>query len=107
VKDNNNNGLTNNFYKIKSFVKDVDDLSESLNLDGFQFNILKSLFGLNKSRHNGTSPLRDSNKILHYGIKNLVKYHRDKDKDISDILSEVINHMDKDIREKIKEKIII
>lgn len=104
---NKNNGLQNNFYKIKFWVKDVDDLAESLTLDGYQFNILKSLFGLNKSRHDGTSPLRDSNKMLHYSIKNLVRYHRDKDKDVSDIIAEVINAMDVDDKIKIKEKINI
>jgi len=104
---NNNNGLTNDFYKIKEWVVDVDDLAESLNLDGYQFNILKSLFGLNKSRHNGTTPLRDSNKMLHYSIKNLVKYYRETDKDISDIISEVINNLDDDIKTKIKNKINI
>ena len=104
-KENNNNGLRNNFYEIEEFVVDVDDLSESLNLDGFQFNILKSLFGLNESRHNGTSADRDSYKILHYAIKNVLKLKRSVGYKIGDVLMDVISKLrDEDI-DYIKNKI--
>jgi len=105
MSEKNNSGLKNNFYVIPEYVKDVDDLSEFLNLDGFGFNILKSLFGLNKSRHNGTSPSRDSEKMLHYSIKNLLKLMRTKDKKITvgDVLIQVIDKLDDVDKNKIKE----
>lgn len=105
MSENRNSGLKNNFYVIPEYVKDVDDLSEFLNLNGFGFNILKSLFGLNKSRHNATSPIRDSEKMVHYSIKNLLKLLRTKNKKLTvgDILIDVIDKLDELDKNKIKE----
>ena len=104
MSKNNSGGLKNDFYKIPDYVKDADDLSEYLKLDGFGFNILKSLFGLNRSRHIGTSPVRDSEKMIHYSLKNLLKLMRTKNKDltIGDVLILVINKLDDEDKDKIR-----
>ena len=39
-----NDGSKNNFYQIPEWVEDLDDLAEYLDLDGFEFNVLKSLW---------------------------------------------------------------
>lgn len=55
---------------------DVDWLASELNIHAFEFNVLKSIFGiiLNKergNRHGGTNINRDIEKIIHYA--NLIK----------------------------------
>jgi len=60
---------------------DVDDIAEHLNLHGFLFNVLKSVFGCaiadetGTTRHDGTSKLRDANKMVHYATRyrNMIK----------------------------------
>ena len=103
-----NDGLKNNFYKIKKWVSDCDDLGESLNLSGFTFNILKALFGLNESRHSGTSPIRDSNKLLHYAIKHNMSIRRNSKQDINqaDILYIVYTKLDKEEQEYFNQLLI-
>ena len=67
-----NDGLKNKYYDIPDCVKDLDDLSEFLDLRSDEFNCLKAIWGIamsrktNKSRHSGTGIKRDSNKLFHY-----------------------------------------
>ena len=72
-----NNGSKNKFYEIPKWVKDLDDLSEYLQLDGFEFNILKTLWIHKGNRHNGTSKEREINKRLHYAKKSKKKHTRE------------------------------
>ena len=64
-------GLKTDFYDIEN-CKDLDDLSEYLELRSDEFNCIKAIFGiaierkLGKSRHDGTGMKRDANKLLHY-----------------------------------------
>jgi DNA-binding response OmpR family regulator len=75
-------GSKNKFYEIPSWVKDLDDLSEYLNLDPYEFNILKTLWIHKGKRHSGTNELREINKRLHYAEKSKEKYLRnEKDKE--------------------------
>ena len=101
--ENNNNGGINEFYAIPEWVTDVDDLSEHLDSTGFQFNILKSLFGMNKHRHSGTSNLRDSKKMIHYSIKNYLQCIRKENikATYNDVLIGLINELPEKSREKI------
>lgn len=71
-------GSKTNYYNIDTTnvdYIDVDDIAEHLNLHGFLFNVLKSVFGCaiadetGISRHRGTSALRDANKMVHYATK--------------------------------------
>lgn len=65
-KDIFSDGSKTDFYDIVD-CKDVDDLAEHWNLRGDEFNCLKSIAGIALgSRHSGTSPIRDANKLLHY-----------------------------------------
>ena len=64
-----NDGSKNKFYKIPKWVKDLDDLSEYLELDPYEFNILKTLWLHKGNRHNGTNNTREINKRLHYAQK--------------------------------------
>lgn len=61
-----NDGSKNSFYAIPEWVEDLDDLAEYLKLDGFEFNILKSLWVHIGTRHSGTDEKREINKCLHY-----------------------------------------
>jgi len=106
-KKQNNNGLTTTLYKIPKWVKDVDDMSEFLGIDGFKFNILKSLFSARGARHAGTNQFRDNNKILHYGIRNVLTEARKlkKHTTVSDILLTVYDKLSKKERKKFKKLI--
>lgn len=71
-----NDGSKNNFYQLPDWVKDCDTLSEYLNLDPYEFNILKTLWTNKGKRHNGTSKEREINKCIHYANKRKEKYER-------------------------------
>jgi len=68
----NQDGAKNSFYNIES-CKDFDDLAEYLELDGFCFNIGKSLFANKGNRHEGTDKKREAKKCLHYSIRRAFK----------------------------------
>lgn len=74
-----NDGSKNNFYAIPAWVEDLDDLSEYLELDGYEFNILKTLWVHKGNRHNGTDEAREINKRLHYAQKSKLKHTRQND----------------------------
>ena len=76
-----NDGSKNNFYSIPYWVHDLDDLAEYLDLDGFEFNTLKSLWLHRGDRHNGTNEEREINKRLHYANRSSRKYQRSKDEE--------------------------
>ena len=70
-------GGKTDFYDC-SGCKDVDDLAEHWDLRGDEFNCLKAIVGIAKgSRHKGTDPVRDANKLIHYANRIL---NRLKDK---------------------------
>ena len=73
-----NNGGANMFYKLPDWIHDVDTLAEYLELDGFEFNILKSLWRHKGQRHVGTSEEREVNKCLHYAQRSVDKVNRKK-----------------------------
>lgn len=75
-KSGSNDGSKNSFYKIPEWVKDVDDLSEYLQLDPYEFNILKTLWVNIGERHSGTNQEREINKCIHYANKRKEKYER-------------------------------
>lgn len=74
-KDNKiSDGNKTNLYDIPEWVKDVDDLSEWLDLRFDEGNCLKALFGIamarkGSARHQGTTLCRDANKLGHYANK--------------------------------------
>lgn len=76
--ENNENGLKNAFYEIPEWVKDLDDLSEYLELDPYEFNILKTLWCHKGDRHSGTNKKREANKCLHYASRRIEKLDRGK-----------------------------
>ena len=65
-------GSKTNYYNIPDWVEDLDDLIEYLDLGFDGGNCMKALFGMaiarktGKTRHDGTSIVRDSNKLFHY-----------------------------------------
>ncbi|TLP41053.1 hypothetical protein [Arcobacter arenosus] len=71
-----NDGSKNDFYKIPDWVEDVDDLHEYLQLDGYEFNILKSLWSRLGNRHGATNPIREAKKCLHYAEKRLKRVQK-------------------------------
>lgn len=78
-----NDGSKNKFYEIPEWVKDLDDLSEYLDLRGDEFNCLKAIYGVAKSRqganrHSSTGIKRDSNKLLHYAQRVQARIHNDE-----------------------------
>lgn len=77
-EDNKSNldGSKNSFYEIPKWIKDLDDLSEYLELDPYEFNILKTLWIHKGNRHQGTNEKRELNKRLHYSNKSLEKFER-------------------------------
>jgi len=99
--NNNNNGGRNSFYDIPSNVKNVDDLAKYLKANGPVFNVLKSLFGLNKKRHTGTSSVRDSKKMLHYSIQNLLWQNEYRNRDVADVFYELYLEMSPEEQHKI------
>lgn len=71
-KQHNKDGSKTSFYNI-AHCEDYDDLAEYLELDGFEFNIGKSLFANLGNRHDGTNPKREAKKCLHYAIRRAFK----------------------------------
>ena len=68
----NRDGSKNNFYSL-SGIEDYDDFAELLKLDGFEFNIGKTLFVNIGDRHDGTNRQREAKKCLHYAIRRCFK----------------------------------
>jgi hypothetical protein len=72
IRPSSTGGKTD-FYDIGD-CKDVDDLAEHWNFKGDEFNCLKALVGIAKgSRHSGTDPIRDANKLVHYAQRILAR----------------------------------
>ena len=71
-----NDGGENPFYKLPEWVQDADTLSEYLDLDPYQFNILKALWANKGQRHAGTDRAREANKALHYAQREVDKLNR-------------------------------
>lgn len=70
-------GGKTDFYNIEG-CKDVDDLAEHWNLRGDEFNCLKAIAGIALgSRHLGTSPIRDANKLLHYAQRIVARLNKE------------------------------
>ena len=71
-----NDGGENSFYKLPDWVYDVDTLSEYLELDPYQFNMLKALWSNKGQRHTATNKHREANKALHYAQREVDKLQR-------------------------------
>jgi hypothetical protein len=80
VETGSNDGGKNSFYEIPEWVKDLDDLAEYLQLDGFEFNTLKTLWINIGMRHTGTTEEREIKKRIHYSNKSLKKMERKNEK---------------------------
>ena len=80
TKSGANDGGKNDFYAIPDWVEDVDTLSEYLELDGYEFNILKTLWHRKGNRHDGTNPKREAKKCLHYANRRMEKIERKETK---------------------------
>lgn len=72
-----NNGSKNKFYALPNWVNDCDTLSEYLELNPDEFNVLKTLWLHKGKRHEGTNEEREINKRVHYSIRSLIKLKRD------------------------------
>jgi len=73
-----NDGGKNNFYDFPSWVTNIDTLAEYLQLDGYDFNVLKSLTINLGERHDGTNPERELKKRLHYTKMAIKKFKRSR-----------------------------
>lgn len=74
----NTDGSKTSFYDCKG-CEDVDDLAEHWELKGDEFNCLKAIVGIAKgSRHDGTTPLRDAKKLVHYANRILKRIENDR-----------------------------
>jgi len=71
-----NEGSKNSFYDFPEWVTNIDTLAEYLQLDGYDFNVLKSLTVNLGERHAGTSKKRELNKRLHYSKMAIRKFER-------------------------------
>jgi len=71
-----NDGGKNSFYDFPDWVTNIDTLSEYLQLDGYDFNVLKTLTVNLGARHGGTSKKRELNKRLHYTKLAIKKFQR-------------------------------
>ena len=71
-----NDGSKNSFYDFPEWVTNIDTLAEYLQLDGYDFNVLKSLTVNLGERHAGTSKKRELNKRLHYSEMAIRKFKR-------------------------------
>ena len=71
-----NDGSKNSFYDFPEWVTNIDTLAEYLQLDGYDFNVLKSLTVNLGKRHAGTSKKRELNKRLHYSEMAIRKFKR-------------------------------
>jgi len=99
-----NNGGRNPFYTIPNNVTDVDSLARFVKANPAIFNILKSTFGINEARHNGTDCKRDSKKILHYAIDNLMWV--DNNITIPDIIVQLIQEATEDNQSEIMNRLV-
>jgi hypothetical protein len=73
-----NDGRKNSFYDFPDWVTNIDTLAEYLELDGYDFNVLKTLTVNKGDRHSGTSKERELNKRLHYAKMAIEKFNRGK-----------------------------
>jgi len=71
-----NDGSKNSFYDFPEWVTNIDTLAEYLQLDGYDFNVLKSLTVNLGERHAGTSKSRELKKRLHYAKMAIKKFER-------------------------------
>ncbi len=71
-----NDGSKNSFYDFPEWVTNIDTLAEYLQLDGYDFNVLKSLTLNLGERHAGTSKEREIKKRVHYAGMALEKFNR-------------------------------
>ena len=66
ITQHNTDGSKTSFYDCKG-CNDVDDLTEHWSMKFDEGNCLKALVGIAKgNRHDGTTPLRDAKKLVHY-----------------------------------------
>jgi len=65
-------GGKNNFYKFPKWVNDIDSLARYWKLSFAEGNVLKSLAINLGNRHDGTNPLREKRKALHYAVDRLL-----------------------------------
>ena len=80
-KEHNTDGGKTTFYDIEN-CKDVDDLSEYWDLRGDEFNCLKAVVDIAKSRegkvrHKGTSAIRDAKKLVYYSQRILKRLEKE------------------------------
>ncbi len=73
-----NDGGHNKFYDFPKWVTNLDTLAEYLQLDGFDFNVLKTLTLNLGKRHSGTTEMRELKKRLHYTNAAIRKAERKK-----------------------------
>jgi len=73
-----NDGKKNRFYDFPEWVTNIDTLAEYLELDGYDFNVLKSLTINLGERHAGTNQERELNKRLHYSEMAINKFKRSR-----------------------------
>jgi len=78
VSIGSNDGSHNTFYDFPKWVTNIDTLAEYLQLDGFDFNVLKTLTYKLGKRHSGTNEMRELKKRLHYTNAALAKAERNK-----------------------------
>ena len=71
-----NDGGHNSFYDFPKWVTNIDTLAEYLDLDGFDFNVLKTLTYKIGKRHAGTNEMRELKKRLHYTNAAITKAER-------------------------------
>ena len=69
-------GSKNKFYQIPEWVEDCDDLAEYLSLNSAMGNILKTMWVNIGVRHDGTDPLREAKKRVHYASRELERINK-------------------------------
>jgi len=73
-----NNGGSTDYYKLKSGLKDVQDIIEWREMNYAQGNILKVAMTFNVGRHDASNTVRELNKIIYFAqreLKRLAKAH--------------------------------
>jgi len=78
--DSKNNGGKTDYYQISSApfpINDFDDFAEWRGLNGNQFNMGKVMWTFNVGRHEGTTYIRDLNKIIHYAEREKLRIQRE------------------------------
>lgn len=78
-------GGKNDFYRFAPYVKDIDSLARFLQLNGAEFNILKSLTCNIGQRHNGTDNVREVKKCLHYAVERMLWSGLNKEEILSQV----------------------